>query len=411
MLKKTIHQLLRHRHFWRDVGFDELSELYMSVMLRSFSVNMTGIFVPLYMLQLGYSLTEIMMVVAWYFTFRWLFCDLLSAYTTAKIGPKHTMLIGYGLLTCSTAMFLVLPSIAWPIWLLGGVWGASMSFFFIPFHVDFSKIKHSRHGGKELGYVTMMDKLGQTLGPVMGGILASIFAPQYIFLVATAFLLISVSILMRTAEPVRLNQRLDFKSLKVDKLKRDFISVVGFGIENTLTMFLWPLYLAIFILAGSAAYLKLGVLASASIVVAILSAYVIGKLIDQRHGRILLRSTAVINAIVHLARPLMNSYPSAFATSVVNDTITVGYRMPYFKGLYDAADDLPGYRIVYIASMEIISSMAKATVWWLFVILSAVVSGKPLFVIGFIVAAIASLVIMAERFRALAPIKYNVKHK
>lgn len=86
------------------------------------------------------------MVIAWYFTFRGLLWDTLSSYTTARIGPKHTMLIGYALLISSTALFLTLPAVAWPIWLLGGVWGASSSFFLIPFNVDFSKVKHSDHG-------------------------------------------------------------------------------------------------------------------------------------------------------------------------------------------------------------------------------------------------------------------------
>ncbi len=408
MLKKAVYQVLRPRHFWREAGFDELSELYVSIMLRSFSINMTGIFIPLYLLGLGYSVTEVMMVIAWYFTFRVAFSDLLSAYTVAKIGPKHSMLIGFGLLTVATSMFLTLPHIMWPLFILGGALGTSVSFFFIPFNVDFSKVKHSAHGGKELGWVTIMDKLGQTLGPITGGIIATLFGnASYIFLAATILLIISVFVLMRTAEPVRINQKLDFKSLKADNLLPDFLSVAGIGIENTVSMFLWPLFLGVFILVGSTAYIKLGVLASVSIIAAILAAYTIGKLIDSRQGRPLLRYSASINAAVHLIRPFITNYPAAFALNVANDTVTVGYRMPYFKGLYDAADDVPGYRIVYLTSIELVSSIAKATVWWLLVLLSLILSAKTVMGIGFLIAAAASLLIMSERFRALEPRAYN----
>ncbi len=43
MLKKIVYSLLRHRHFWREVGFDELSELYVSMMFRGLSISLPGI--------------------------------------------------------------------------------------------------------------------------------------------------------------------------------------------------------------------------------------------------------------------------------------------------------------------------------------------------------------------------------
>ncbi len=406
MLKKAVYQVLRHRHFWREAGFDELSELYVSIMFRGLSISLTGLFVPLYMLGLEYSLTSILMVIAWYFTFRIFFCDIASAFTVARIGPKHTMLIGYSLLTISTAMFLCLTQIAWPLWLLGGIWGASASFFFIPFNVDFSKVKHSRYGGRELGYVNIMEKVGSAAGPLIGGLIATVFGPQYIFLAATILLVIGIIPLLRTAEPVKTRQKLDFSSLKIDNLKRDFISVSALGIENSLTMFLWPLYLGFFVVAGATAYAKLGILWSVSLCAAILAAHIIGKLIDTHRGRKLLKVSAGINAVLHLLRPLVKSYPVAFGINVVNDIVTVGYRMPYYKGLFDAADNLPGYRIVYLTSIEFISSVCKGTVWWLMVLLASVMNPQALFVTGFSIAALASILITSERFKALDPV-YN----
>lgn len=405
MIRKIIHKVLRQRHFWRESGFDELSELYVSMMFRSMSINMTGLFVPLYMLRLDYGIVSILSVIAWYFTFRFLFADILAGYAVARYGPKHTMLVGYILLLLSTLMFLYLPSTAWPIWLLGGLWGASASFFFIPFNVDFSKVKHSKYGGKELGYINIMDKIGSLIGPIIGGAVATLFDPRYIFLVAVIFLLFSILPLFETSEPVKLGQKLDFNGLKTDKLKWDFLSVVGLGIENSLTMFLWPLYLGVFVLTGAAAYAKLGILWSVSILIAILVTHIIGGAIDKHKGRKLLRYSATINSSLHILRPLITTYPLAFLTNIANDSVTVGYRLPYIKGLYDAADDLPGYRIVYLTSIELVNSLSKATMWWFLVILAGVLQSRMLFVAGFMIAAFASLLIMTERFKALKPSK------
>lgn len=392
---------MRPRHFWRNVGFDELSELYASMMIRGLAISLTGIFIPLYLHQQQFSIGEIIMVAAWYFTIRAIATDLLAGYTVAKIGPKHTMLIGHVLLIISTALFLTLPQQGWPVWVLGGVWGASSSFFFIPFHIDFSRVKHAEHGGKELGFINVMERIGSALGPIIGGLVATLFGPEYIFWSATVLLLISLWPLFRTAEPIKTNQKLDFKGFKVQALSRDYISVMGLGIENTLTMFLWSLLLGVFILAGSSVYAELGAISSVTFVVSIAAARVIGQVIDRKHGRKLLRTAALGNAVLHLFRPFISGFPTALGINMVNEVVTPGYRMPYFKGLYDAADSHPGYRIVYLTSMELISSIAKATAWWLLVILTQVLSGREVINVGFVLAAAASCVIMTERFKAL----------
>ncbi len=305
------------------------------------------------------------------------------------------------MLIASTGLFLTLPSRDWAVWLLGGVWGASASFFFIPFHVDFSKVKHSRHGGKELGFMNIMERIGSAIGPIVGGLVATFFGAQYIFLVAAGLLFVGMVPLLRTAEPVKTNQHIKFQNLNVRDKGRDFLSVMAFGIENTLSLYVWPLFLGVFVLAGSAVYAKLGAISSISFIVSIISARGIGRLIDQRRGRELLRSSAVANAMLHLMRPFVGSLPFALGVNLANEAVTPGYRMPYVKGWYDAADDLPGQRIVYLTSMEIMGCIAKATIWWMLTILTLLLADRTVMNIGFVIAAIASVIIMTERFKAL----------
>lgn len=401
MFRKILYRLLHPRHFWRDVGFDELSEIYMSMIIRSLAISLTGLFIPVYMLRLGYDVTAVSWLAAWYFLIRAFGGDVAAAYMTARVGPKHTIVAGNVLLITSTALFLTQPHMHWSVPLLGAVWGASASFFFIPFHVDFSKVKHKKHGGKELGYLNIMEKLGFALGPIAGGVIATIFGAQYIFLLASILLILGLVPLFRSGEPVRARQHLDWHGIDVAKLRRDFISYGALGIENTFSVFLWPMYLGLFVLVSSTAYLKLGAISTLSVSASILTAFTIGKLIDRHKGRDLLRVATVANAGVHLIRPFVRSYPVATATTLANDGVTIAYRMPYLKGMYDAADDLPGYRIVYITSMEWFGSALKALAWLTLVMLSSVMTDRHVVTVGFVIAAVSSLIIATERFRAL----------
>ena len=399
MLNKIVHRLLKPRHFWRDVGFDELSELYVSSMLKTFATTLLMIFVPFYLYQHNYTLPAIFALYGFFFAAR-VVADVASGYMVARFGPKHTMIASCLFQIFSAALFLTVPSQHWPIWLLGVPWGTSASLYFIAYHVEFSKIKHTKHAGREIGYMNMMEKVGAVAGPLVGGFTGTLFGSQYIFLVAVVTLFGSLWPLFLTREPVKTHQHLDFKGLPVTKVRRDFMAWAFLGIENTLCVNLWPFYVSLFAL-GSGVYAKLGALSAISVVVGIIAAYSIGKIVDSRSGRKLLRISAAVNALSYVFRPFVTSITPALAVTMANDIVTTGYRMPYIKGMYAAADDLPGYRIVYVASMEAMGNIAKSFVWFLLSILAFALSPYSVMVVGFVIAGVASIFIMTEKFKAL----------
>lgn len=402
MLRGIIHRLLRHRHFWREVGFDELSEIYVSMIFRSMALSLTNIFVPLYMLKQGYPFVDVLILISWYFIFRAVVFDLLSGFLVSKIGPKHTILCSYALLIVSTSLFLSLAWTPLPLWLVGGVWGGTSSLFCIPFDVDFSKIKHKAHGGKELGYVKIMEKIGGIAGPFVGGIIATLFGGQYLFLTAIVMLFVGGLPLLKTKEPVKTHQKFNLGSLDLKRMKRDLLSFIPYGIELTVTGSLWPLYLALFVLASSTAYAGLGILASLSLVASMAAAFIIGKLIDKHRGRQLLRVSATSNAILHLVRPFITTYPAALLVNLSNEGATAGYQMPYTKGMYDAVDSMPEHRTAYFVMMEMTDSATKALFWLSLVFISGLFSHYTVLTVGFVVGgAICSLLIMTEKFVAL----------
>lgn len=402
MLKRLLRRLWAPRHTWRGIDFDELSEIYISMMIRSLATSMVGIFIPVYLYRLGHSLPAITSVFGCYFSVRVLL-DLVAAHTTARIGPKHTLVVGQLLQIATSALFLTLPIFDWPLPLLGIFWGGAASFFFVPFHINFSKVKHRLHGGKEVSYEQIMEKIGFALGPAVGGIVAVLFGARYIFLVSAIMLVAGLWPLFRTAESTQLKQKLDFAGLPFKKIKHLIPSYIGLNVENTLCLMLWPLFLGMFILTGEDVFVGVGTMASISVFAAIVAAHAIGKTVDNRQGRPLLRYSAVANSLVYIVRIFTVSYPMALATNIANEVITLGYRLPYTKAFYDAADDLPGYRIVFISSMEIMGCMAKASMWWLLTGLALILSARQTIYIGFGIAAVASLLITTEKFKALKP--------
>ena len=368
----------------------------MSNLLRSVALSTFMVFVPFYLHQNGYSPVEIFMLFGCFFVVRAV-SDIGFAHVVAKFGPKHTMIASCLLQIISSALLLSVPTYHWQIAVLALPWGAAVSSFFISYHVSFSKVKHASKAGHELGHMQIYEKLGYLIGPLIGGVVGSLLGAQYIFLVATLLLFASLWPLFQTSEPVKTRQKLAYRLLPVGRIKHDIFANICLGIENTLCINVWAYYVAVFVLSGTV-YAQLGALSAAGVLVAIISAKTVGRLSDTHLARKLLHTSAILNGLLYLVRPYINSIWGVFAVNTANETLTSGYRMPFMKGMYAAADDLPGLRIVYLSSLQATDSVAKATVWFFLAILASVMTLQWVLIVGFIIAGIASIGITRERF-------------
>jgi len=152
---------------------------------------------------------------------------------------------------------------------------------------------------------------------------------------------------------------------------------------------------------GDNTFAKLGLIAALSTGFSLLVIRKIGHLIDKRRGRELLHVSLVMNAFIHLARPLAQSTASVLSINMANEPVTAGYRMPYTKGVYDAADSVPGYRIAYLASMSFVDSVARLSLWVGVYIGLYFFEAKSTLQVTFLIAAVCSFGVIVERFKAL----------
>lgn len=399
MIQNIFHKLLKRHHFWRHASFDELSQIYISTFFRMMAFSLVGVFIPIFLHGLEYSLAEIFSFYIAYFVIRSIL-HLPAGYVVAHIGPKHTIILSFMLQLVSSISFLTLPEYQWPLWAVAGIWATANNLFFTAYHVDFSKVKHSEHSGKEMGIANIVQRVGGALGPIVGGIVATVFGPQYIFLAMTLLLLVGLIPLLTSGEPVKTHQKIRFRNLRLSRIKRDLISYAGLTVTHQISVTLWPLYLGIFAL-GANVYLELGAISSVGFMVSIFSAYGIGKVVDKKRGRELLRFSAFVDMFIQFFKPFVQSVPFAFAVNTAGETTAVSMRIAYQKGMYDAADDLPGNRIVYISLMETVGAVVKALLWTILLAIGVFVSFEIAIIVGFVVAGLANLLTLAEKFKGL----------
>ncbi len=379
--------------------FDELAEIYTSMTLRSFGFSAIGIFVPVFLYKNDVSIQSIFFFYAFFFFLR-IPMSLVTAFIVGRIGPKHTIATSTVFVVAFFGMLLTYDSYTWPLWTLAFVFSIANTLFFIGYNVDFSKIKHAKHGGKELGWLYVFERGGAALGPLIGGLLAGYTEPEIAIVFAMTVLVASLIPLFMTSEPVKTHQHISFKGFKLKSHLRDFTAASMFNIQHMTNVVLWPLLLAISVFAEDT-YARIGGLVAISTVVSILGANMFGKFIDSKKGLPLLRFGTGMNMILLIVKSFTTTPTGALAVGTLGEPVILSYRMPLVKGLYDRADEVESQRIVFHVWFEMFSAVGKFLIVLALGIASSYFDPETVLRTGFIVIGVLSPIMLLQRFPAL----------
>lgn len=401
MIQTLIYRFLKRRHFWRYANFSEVAELYASRTMRILAQQMIGIFIALYLYEQGYSVTFIAAYMAICFAFRAFVVSYPSAKFVARFGPKHGILAGNLLYIPALIGFSLVPHFGIPALAVFGFFQSiSMVIYDLSYMVDFSKVKHADHAGKEIGYMQIFERFTASISPFVGGAIAFLVSPQAMMWLSAVLFATAAIPLLQTREQVHQHQKLSFRGFPWRLARRSVVAETAIGFDNFASLGVWALFLAIVVFTGSGSdvYLKIGFFASITVLTSFLAAWSFGRIIDWRHGGDLLKVATIANAATHLFRPFVSSPVGVAATNISNEIATTGYSMTFLRGIFDTAD-MSRHRIVYLYLIEVAlnvgSMLAALTLLALVTLLPDTVHALQLF---FVVAAAYFLIVLGARF-------------
>ena len=355
-----------------------------------------------YLYSHGYGIPDILFYFATFYAFGAFGLNGVVGRLIARFGPKHIIGTSFFLQMAFFVLLASLPEYGWPLWLLAFIARLAGSCFYLAFHVIFSKIKHSERGGQELGFMSIVSRIASFVGPIVGGVVATAFGAQSIFIVAAPIFELAIIPLVISREPIKNQQKFTYRGMPIRKIRRALAVSAFSNLENSLTSWLWPLYVSIFIFANKP-YLKLGIVSSIGTAVSITVAFAAGRLIDNKKAHELLSLSVIMNSAVHLLRLLAVGLKSIILINIVGESITTSYRMTFTKGYYDSADDVTDYRIAYIVLTETMTSGLRSVVWAGLGVAALYWPNdqKTVVASGFVLAAIVSLLVLFQKFPAL----------
>ena len=372
-------QYLHHHLKMHHLHFTEVNELYVSLSLQAFSLGLIGIFVPIFIYTLGFSVATLATFFVVTF-FSSIITYPVSAKLTSLVGPKHIIALSYIILFVYVLLLFLLPAknqLIYPTAVAGGV-GAGM--FWLARHIDFATVTSGKNTMKKLSTLLIFYIIAQATAPFIGGVIATNFGIGYGFLAASIGLLIAIYPLLRTPEPI-VPRKTHIRPMRTAPA-RHLIANFAMNSQTTVGLYTWPLF--IYLTVGT--YQNVGLIASASLMLSVILLHTVGQFGTEKKSEKILRLGIISRALTHLIRRFANSFPLAFGTNILGDVTDVLVSVPYTARFYNGARkyDIPAY----LTDMEIAGGLGKISIWIVLMAVSLQFGLKTGLMVSFIQAAL-----------------------
>jgi len=281
----------------------ELKELYLNLAIESFAFSLIGIFIPIYLLKLGYGLNLVLLFMLVNL------CTIgalspITAHIASRTGLKHAILFRMPLLMLFFFLLNSLDKIDGPfLMFIAFIGGLAESLYWVSLNSEFVKNSDSIHEGEEIGQMIAFPRLATIFAPLIGGYIAVAMGFDMLFIIVMVILAVAVMPLFLTTD-YKSYFRFRIKETRLFLNHRLSLQYFLWGAIAIAEAVMWPLYI----------YLKFDDLVLigltqtiAGIAITLLTFYM-GRIADKTDRRKMLRYGAITYAMVWFAR--------LFATSV-----------------------------------------------------------------------------------------------
>jgi len=326
-----------------------LSAIYLASSIRTFALSLLGIFTPLYIYQVlaPHLLTYekgagLLGVIGYYIVLRLslILVNIPASYFVAEVkgGFRKSMLLS-NILHASNLLLLIFaknqPWLLLPAAILGGV---LTPLYWIPYHLIFVEDGKEKSFGKQISVAGTLDKIADAAAPLLGGLVIT-FSGFEALLVAVLFLVVVSTFPIFTLRHHERHFVPPLKMLWRDFFRRgfrkDLIAFLGAGAESVGAGIVWPVFL--FTIVGS--FVGLGALTSGVILVSILVTLWLGRVVDKKGKRRVLRLGAYSQSALWGVRALVSTVPQAFVAQAAARIAGEFLWLPFDAIVYTRAAD------------------------------------------------------------------------
>jgi len=384
VLRLDYHEI-RHHHF--RIKYTELNEIYIFNTLRSLAFSLIVIFIPIYLLVLGYSIQVVFSYYIFFYIVKAV-TEFFSIYLIRFFGPKHIIAAAVPFMLVHFFMLQTLGKYNWPLFLVAFFGAVAIGLYWQSYHYDFSRSKSKKKAGRDVSRSYFFIYLTAIAAPFIGGYLSDNFSIVITFWVVIFLLLLGSLALFKTKEKYIKKRKIDLKRIKIKEIKRDMISYAGVGWEVGASMIVWPLF--IYLILGN--YQSVGAVTSISTLGALATVYLIGKKSDKSPGNKLkyIKYGSLFKSLIYLLKIFVVTSIGVYLINIIRSTVGAIFSVGWDSEYYLHADEQSRSEYIYI--METAVDLSRAFMFLSLLIVSFFFSLETVLIIGFIFGSFGAII-------------------
>ncbi|RMF55816.1 MFS transporter [Candidatus Woesearchaeota archaeon] len=370
------HHLDKLFHLKHKIGY-----IYEHLVVQAFAISLVSIFVPIYLLTINFSLTEVML----YLLFQWGVFGLftpLYAIILHKLGLKEVIFIRTPVLAVGLFMLSLLKTNAFLqkyYLIISLIIGFSDSLYCLSISSLFASLIGEKKQSEKTGEFLAFPKISSILGPVCGGFIASYFGFPILFLIVVILLFTSIVPLLFIKENVD-HPKFDLEAFKHVKIK-DFLILTAYGLKG----FLFFIFVPLALYFHSQNQVTLGLIVSFLSLTAALFTIYTGYLSEKFGLKKIIRVGAVFHSILFFVFAFLTGKPLFLYISFLSGFVSVLIDVPYETYLFETAKK---YRspLKFLVFKEVSLFVGRAFLFGALILLGTSIS------LGFNIGGFSSLV-------------------
>lgn len=336
-----------------DLG-EEIQEVYLHSFLFRLAVGLVSIFLPLYIIDLGFSVQTVLLFFMVYYG-AYIVASWPHAGIASKIGYKRASMLSSPLILCFYLLLRGLEPGSSTVYLVGLVGGLGFNLYWAGMNPEVAESSHSEEREKETGYFFSMPTLASMLSPFVGGLVLAVYSFNALFLLSALLIALSFMPFMLSREHHE-GMEMSPKSFFNRKHLDDFLTYFSQGVHSAGEKVLWPLFLALVIKESA----SIGAAGSMMSLGSAVTSIVLGKHTNEDNRGKILAIGAFLTALSYALMSQVASPLTAFLVSGFSGLTYTAMSIPIYSRAMDRAEK-EDY-LEYFAFREISLSIGRLTV-------------------------------------------------
>lgn len=356
-----------------------ISPIYLNQFLRGVAFSLFGIFIPIYFLTLGYSLSEI-------FTYFLIFhvVTFLAAPLAIRLSKSYgykKIMISSSLLVI-TSLFLLnsLDEFKIPI-IFAVVYGLAEGLYYMPLHAFFTRLGENEKRGTQVSNYNSIGQIAGLITPIIGALIVTFYGFSFLFIFSILFVIISFLPLL-SLENIKPKTKFSITGVRklTNKHKKYFFGEIADSIKIETEAHVWT----IFIFITFREFLSVGKVVFLIGAGSVLFTLFVGRHFDKKDKYFLMKLGGILYATTWILRIFSTGPYILYSISLLAGFFAIMISVPFNAIFYNkAGEDSDTDEFIFFR--EIPTFIGRAFLW----IILIFVADK--FTIAFALAALASL--------------------